>query len=500
MAQFPRYESKGQLTSQAPSVGAAADTSPQMMEAAGKIGTQVQDLAVKWSNAVDVIQETTATANHKGTILQTQNDFVNNPNATLEDYNSALKSIDKSQETNLSQFTSQAAKSKASITLGYESQVAKIQIQNAYKKKMGDIGIAKDKELEDIEINNPTDSSMYNIKKSKNRLLQAGLIDHTTYVTGIERANKELGVNRISKDLFQSQTPEDIDSISQKITDGSYERGGVTIDPDKKKNLLEVADRARANLEKKIAAQQEDALVQNRVDTVSAIASGKVPIENIDMTEIATYDPILAGTLNKVKDFMVNYNPKKTVQEQGMATIPLLGMKNVQSKQYAKSILDVFMQNDNKDLSDFMLRELDKKKDGLTPSVKIAAFVNLAAMKAKANNPQTPQDSAMADRLDAINSGIKFLMSANPYVAPQAISDFVVKNFHSGASDRKAVMKEARSGLESIIIDRYKSVAKLPSMPNKIVDGEASVEDLHSGVNDLKEGSHGSYADDATDY
>jgi len=65
---------------------------------------------------------------------------------------------------------------------------------------------------------------------------------------------------------------------------------------------------------------------------------------------------------------------------------------------------------------------------------------------------------------------------------------------------KEQVMEDARSSLESVIIDRYKSVSKLPSLPNKLVDGEASVEDLQDGLNDLDGDEFiGDYADAPSD-
>jgi len=236
------------------------------------------------------------------------------------------------------------------------------------------------------------------------------------------------------------------------------------------------------------------------MDTVTSIASGKTPIEDINIPEIAQYDPQLAGTLTKVKDFMVNYNPKLPPKEQALSSAGLLNTQQVlQMKNYARSITDVFMQDDNKQLSDFVLRELEKKGDGLTPSVKIAAFANLAALKAKVNNQQSAPDAETADKFFAIKNAVKFLEASNPYLAARTIGDFVVKNYLSGTKGHKQIMNEARSVLRDNIIGIHKSVAKLPSVPNKIVDGEASVEDLQSGTNELKDGFNGSYADSNSD-
>lgn len=495
MPDFPRYQSKNQLTTQQTSVQASEDTTGQILEQTSKLGQQASETALKWSNAVDTIQRTASSANFKAGLLDIQTRAQNDPNYNNSDQ--YFQEIEKLKNESLKGFSSKTAETEMAIELGYESKVGQIQIDNLYKKKMIDVGQTSSMRLIDAEIMNPTESSLANIRAELNRQVQAGIFDHKDAYTMERRANADLGVNRINKDLYLAQTPEEVDAVTQRITSGEYEKGGVTIEPDKKKSLLDIAERARANTEKKIQAQEIEAMSQNRMETVVDIASGKRKFEDLNMTEIAEYDPQLAGTLTKVKDFMVNYNPKLDPKEQSLSSAGLMSTQQVkQMKNYARSVTDVFLQGDNQQLSDFVLRELDKKGDGLTSSIKLAAFVNLAALKAKVNNQQSAPDAEATDRFRAIKSGVKFLQASNPYLFPQAVSDFIVKNFLSGASTEKEVMKEAKSILKDKIMDRHKSISKLPYIPNKIVDGDASVEDLQAGVNEFSDGeTSGDYAD-----
>lgn len=501
MPDFPRYQSKGQLTTQAPSVGAPEDTTGEIIQKVGEVGKTVQDASLKWSNAVDTIQKTTAKANFKTGVLDVQNNFQNNPNPTIDDYNNSLKEIEKLRSKSLDGFTSPLAQSEAALDFDYDAKVAGIQLENSYKKKMIDVGQASTLKLIDTEVNNPTDSSFGNIENLLNAQVNAGIIGHEDSYKLLQKANHDLGVNRINKDLYMAQTPDQVDAVTQGITSGAYEKGGVTIDPDKKKALLDIADRARTNTEKKIQAQQAEAMTQNRMETIVGLASGEISFDSLDMKDIAEYDPQLAGTLTKVKDFMVNYNPKLPPKEQSLSSAGLLSTSHVmQMKGYARSITDTFLQDDNQKLSEFLMRELDKKSDGLTSSVKLAAFANLAALKSKVNNQQNVQDSEGANRYNAIKSAVKFLETSNPYLFPYVVGEFLVRDFLSGASSQEEVMEEARATLRDKIIDKHKSVSKLPTLPNKIVDGEASVEDLSAGLNDFKDGeSSASYADQTSD-
>lgn len=496
MPDFPRYQSKGQLTTRQPSPEAPTDSSYQVIEKVGQVGQQVQETAVKWSNAVDTIQKTTASVNFKTGMLDILNRAQNDPNYNNSDQ--YFKEIEKLRTDSLKGFSSKIAESEAALEFGYDARVGQIQVDNLYKKKMIDVGQTNALKFIDLEVNNPTENSLQNIRKELSKQVAAGVFDQKAAYEYERKANDDLGVNLINKDLYLAETPEAVDEVTQKITSGQYERGGVTIDPEKKKSLLDIAERAKTNTEKKIKAQQDKAIVTNRMETITGIASGKIALDSLDIPEIATYDPQLAGTLSKVKDFMVNYNPKLGPKEQGMSGAGLVTDTQQRTmRNYAKSITDTFLQTDNKELSDFVLRELEKQGDGVNSSLKLAAFVNLAALKAKANDPATQDDGTSAERFGAIKAGVKFLQSINPYLSPVAIGEFVVKNYLSGANTEKAIMQEARNVLKDKIIDRYKSVSKLPSVPNKIVDGESSVEDLHAGISDLQgETFTGNYGDE----
>jgi hypothetical protein len=469
------------------------------LEQTAKVGQQVQETTLKWSNAVDTIQKTASMANFKTGMADITARAQNDPN-----YNNSeqyFKEIEKLKTDNLKGFQSKTAETEMGIEFGYEARVGQIQIDNLYKKKM--IGVYKGslKGLINSEISNPADYSLENIKGYLDIGKRDLLIDDVEYQTELQKANDDLGVNRINKDLYQAQTPEEVDAVTQKITSGAYEQGGVTIDPDKKKSLLDIADRAKTNTEKKVKAQETEDLAQNRVATVMGVASGEIDPQTVNIAEISEYDPKLGAVLTKAKEFMKDYNPKVPKEEQrvSMAGAMTSGeLKKVRS--YAKSIEDVFMNNNNEKLGEFVLRELEKQGDGSNSSVKLAAFMQLAALKVKANNPQTPEDRQAVDTLNVIKNGFRFIQSANPYLFPHAVSDFITKVFANQSSTKEQVMEDARSSLESVIIDRYKSVSKLPSMPNKIVDGEASVEDLQDGLNELDgDEFSGDYADQSSD-
>jgi hypothetical protein len=497
---FERYESKENLPTNPPNVQAPNMNMGKGYDTLAKAAGQAQETTIKAINWYDTVQSTTAKANFKTGMLDIMSRAENDP-----DYNNSkqyVQEIQKLRKESTKGIIGGPASAETAMELDYAQRVAEIQLGGIYKKKAIDVGQASALRLIDTEINNPTEASLDNIKNMLDVQVQAKIFDHKDAYQLLQKANRDLGESRISKDLNNAQTPEAVDQIKQNITSGYYEQGGVTIDPEKKKNLLEIADRAQTNAEKKVQAQAVEAMTKNRMEMITGIASGQMRIEDLNMADIAEYDSQLSTTLTKVKDFMVNYNPKLPPNEQALSSAGLMSANQIKSmRSYARSITDVFLQNDNEKLGDFVLRELDKKGDGTTPSVKLAAFANLAALKANINNQQTPQDVNSATRFNAIKAAVSFLKSSNPYLSSASIGDFIVKNYLSGADTTEKIMEEAKSVLRDKVIERYQSVAKLPGLPNKIVDGEASVEDLQSGANELEsdEAFSGSYADEGSD-
>src|SRR3990167_5222351 len=93
MPDFPRYQSKGQLTIQAPSVQAAEDTSGEIIQKVGELGSTIQKATLSYSNALDSMQKSRANLNYKTGVLEEQQKFEDIPNPTLQDYENTRKKI-----------------------------------------------------------------------------------------------------------------------------------------------------------------------------------------------------------------------------------------------------------------------------------------------------------------------------------------------------------------------------------------------------------------------
>ncbi len=163
MPDFPRYNSKAQVNTQ-------IDTRPQevMREGAGdkldiinKAAGQVLGITMQWANAMDTIQATTAKANVKTSLID-----INNRAALDPDYNNLgkyLQEVENLKGQNLKGFQSKANEQQTSLEVGLDLQIAKLNLENIYKKKAIVVGQVKALELVDLEqsnyINSPDEQS-----------------------------------------------------------------------------------------------------------------------------------------------------------------------------------------------------------------------------------------------------------------------------------------------------------------------------------------------------
>lgn len=151
MPTYPtRYNSQATPTTQQPSAFTSLDKSGSAMSQGGQeLGNTMANVGIKWANAIDTIQETSAQAKFKSGMLDIQSRASSDP-----DYNNSdqyYKEIEKLKNDSLGGFASNSAKSKTALDLDYQAQVGQIQVQNIYKKKIIDVGQASTLNLLDNE-------------------------------------------------------------------------------------------------------------------------------------------------------------------------------------------------------------------------------------------------------------------------------------------------------------------------------------------------------------
>lgn len=180
---FPRYNSQAKVNTQ-------IDTRPRevMRTGAGdkldivnKAAGQVLDITMKWANAMDTIQSTTAKANVRTSLVDIGNRAVLDP-----DYNNLgkyLQEVDNLKGQNLKGFQSKANEQQTAAEVGLDLQIAKLNLENIYKKKAIVVGQVKALELVELEqsnyINSPDEQSKLDsagkIKEIINKQVTAGI-------------------------------------------------------------------------------------------------------------------------------------------------------------------------------------------------------------------------------------------------------------------------------------------------------------------------------------
>jgi hypothetical protein len=158
-AGLPRYNSGAELNTQPNAV--VRNDAGDNFAIAQKGLEQVSDITMKWANAMDTIQSTTAKANVRTALLD-----INNRAEIDPDYNNLKKyvqEIDKLKLNNVKGFQNKTNERQTSIEIDLDCQIAKLNLDNIYKKKA--IIVGQDKALELIEleqanyINSPDEQS-----------------------------------------------------------------------------------------------------------------------------------------------------------------------------------------------------------------------------------------------------------------------------------------------------------------------------------------------------
>lgn len=276
MAEFPRYQSKGQLTTQAPSVAAVGDTSGQILEQISKVGQTVQDIGLKWSNAVDTIQKTTSTANRKGQFLDLINEGQNDPNYNnLDDY---LKRADKIVLDNQKGFSSKFAASQNLIEAQYDAKATKIQLENLYKKKIIDVGQTSAIKLIDNEISNPGPASKANIQKILNEQVSAGIFNHKDAYKIYNSSIKTIGEFDVANDPATEESQSAVLAELKKGENGKYADTPAEVRLD----LIKASQQRIFNNNQTFKRDVQDSANIRSNDLIDKFASGEATIKDIE--------------------------------------------------------------------------------------------------------------------------------------------------------------------------------------------------------------------------
>ena len=352
MPTFPRYNSTKQPTTQQPSVLAPTDnTGAVIAETGQKIGSQVQDITMKWSNTVDTIQKTTAQANFKTGMLDIQNRAANDPDYNNSD--SYFKEIEKLRKDSLKGFSSKLAETEAAIEFGYEAKVGQIQIDNLYKKKMIDVGQMNSMRLIDAGVNNPTDSSLPSIKAELDKQVAAGIFDHKDAYKIFETSEQKLKFNTFLLDFRNDPV----------ATEKKFGKDAYGMD-------IETAEKARSKLKelKTIQREQEGAVFS---DMSLRVVTGEIDDEEIEQA--------IQANKNNPNEGITESHGKQLIAAHYRDVTQRIGVKQFEKHRKAidfifsdsaqdrikgyEAILEAYSNGLNKDEAGFLQKIIDTKKD-----------------------------------------------------------------------------------------------------------------------------------------
>ena len=215
MPNFPRYNSKNQLTSQLPGPLMEKDRTGEVVAQAGnQLGKAIGDFGVKWQQGKNTIQKTQTEAKFKTTMLDIQNRASIDP----DEKNSYkyMNEIEKLKQTSLSEIDDPQARAEMDIDLNYQSRVGQIQVENLYRKKLADIGQASMFTMLDHMARDSGDIGK-RIDKFMKTQVNALVVDHKD-VKGI----KDKYVQQAKYNSFFGDLNADTAAAEKKLNDNEY--------------------------------------------------------------------------------------------------------------------------------------------------------------------------------------------------------------------------------------------------------------------------------------
>jgi hypothetical protein len=235
MALFPRYESKGKLTTQQPSALMPLDTTGEAITKVGEAFGKAADTVSKWSAAMQSTKDTRSKVNYKSSAMQIESEASLEPDSSKKQ--SYFDRVKQERDKNVVGLSYDAV-----AELDLEAKQTAIKLESMFRKKEIDLDMVAIKTFVQQQVDDATPESLLNIKEELSGKVKTGFLTPDQAYDIETKANRDLGVNKINNDLFAAQTPQDLDSVVQGIRSGVYEQGGVTIDAKEKMKMLRSAE------------------------------------------------------------------------------------------------------------------------------------------------------------------------------------------------------------------------------------------------------------------
>lgn len=479
MPEFPRYESKGQLTTQQPSFLAAKDTSGEVLDQVAKVGGELQDMTLKWAQAEDVIKSSGAKAKRKTDLLNVtnaaQNDTSSDITTLQKNHKTRVQDLEKTYKEDIT-YNFKANQFQDKADADYDLAAGKIQLENLYKKQSMDI-YASDIEVSiQAEISNPTDQSLSVIQAKLNQGVGSLLLSREAATKRLHKANEDLGFNRVSKDLYEAETTEDAKAIKANIKNGLYEAGGVTISASEKSKLMTKAEVK----ERRIATNENFAERIRRSNTTH------------ELIQMANNDVLDPGELEE-KFINKEISNSTYLALQQHTTSPVGPSAQTEPQTYHALITSLLKMSENpsdKNVEEARNMVLNANSDGKLSREDASKIYQMHFGQSKSLQESLGEEAGgdfneMKARQDAIDADLKdktnYLKTAYNMIKPyfygvqsdESITN-ALKNIYtnvlSGGGENKEIITEADKEIARELLKQHPEWGKLPESGRSGVD------------------------------
>jgi hypothetical protein len=307
-------------------------------------------------------------------------------------------------------------------------------------------------------------------------LLHAGNLASETArkISGIKGASQE-EADLNAKKAFGDVVSNSVTSVLQATGDLSkaqkmLEVAKGDIDPDRYLKISKGLTDGYDALQTRLRTAERVQKINNRFDSLAGVADGRVDWKNIDsfITDTAKKDPDLAEAVQRVVSSGGKFIPESNF------------MENMAFMDLAKG---VFKTNDPEGISEFLVSSLKGSNGGNISRDKLGILISTAKEYSDSRLPTaTPEQKKDFSILKASGDFLGKVSTATPV---GAMFYMLLKARSEGKLKGMQIKKAAEDIARSAIIEQHPEVGDLEVIPNKIVYGNGSVEDIYNGTTPL---------------
>lgn len=282
MARVQRYEGDRQLSTAAPGTPIDPGSVSRTQQAVGQIGQQVASVADQFAKLRDLNETMQAKleANKQLREIKERAILDQDPYST----DKYLKEIDGIKQSASKKITGANARTAFEMQLSQDADTTAWDIRSEHRKKAVDVAkgnvvnFLADAEKDYAAAVSPQQKQLIrqSVVKTIDDHIQAGVLTHEDGEKNKIKILKDLTVSEIKGDIS-----EDPAGTLSRIDSGWYEQGGDTLDPDVKRDLRELAEKAKARLDQD--AEKAIKTEQNKYEAQRAVqlTNGQVSLQEL---------------------------------------------------------------------------------------------------------------------------------------------------------------------------------------------------------------------------